>query len=71
MVIAKVFVTLLYLYFGIGLLFGLWFVFRGADRLDHSMHGASWRTRLLLLPASMGLWIVLLLKLIKTNQHGS
>ncbi len=71
MIAAKIFVTLFYLYFGIGLLFGLWFVFRGADRLDHNMHGASWRARLLLLPASMGLWVVLLIKLLKTSKHGS
>ncbi len=71
MFLAKVFVTLFYLYFGMGLLFGLWFVFRGVDKLDHNMHGASWRTRLLLLPASAGLWIVLLFKLLKTNKHGS
>lgn len=71
MIVAKIFVTLFYLYLSIGLLFGLWFVFRGADRLDHNMHGASWRTRLLLLPASMGLWVALLIKLLKTNKHGS
>ncbi|MBK7872913.1 MAG: hypothetical protein IPJ74_20725 [Saprospiraceae bacterium] len=71
MTLATIFVSLFYLYLSIGLLFGLWFVIRGADMLDHNMHGSSWRTRLLLLPASTGLWIVLLIKLLKTNKHGS
>jgi hypothetical protein len=64
MTLAHLFVLLVYLYFGIGLMFGLWFVFRGADLLDPNMHGASWRTRLLLLPGSAALWVVLLSKLL-------
>jgi hypothetical protein len=65
MTLAHLFVLLVYLYFGIGLVFGLWFVFRGADLLDPNMYGASWRTRLLLLPGSAALWVVLLSKLLK------
>lgn len=71
MMIAELIVLCFYAYLVLGLLFGVWFVFRGADRLDPNMHGASWRTRLLLLPASAGLWIVLLSKYLKAKRHGS
>ncbi|HMQ47425.1 MAG TPA: hypothetical protein PKA00_08645 [Saprospiraceae bacterium] len=69
--IAELFVLCFYTYLGLGLLFGAWFVFRGVDRLDPNIHGASWRTRLLLLPAAAGLWIVLLTKLVKAKRHDS
>lgn len=62
-------VLLFYCYLGIGLLFGLWFVFKGVDQIDEQMHGASWRTRLLLLPGTVGLWVVLLNKWLKTRKH--
>ncbi len=60
---------LFYLYLGIGLLFGLWFVFKGVDQVDEQMHGAFWRTRLLLLPGTVGLWVVLLNKWLKARKH--
>lgn len=62
---------LFYGYLGLGLIFGLWFVFKGADQLDDQMHGVSWRTRLLLLPGSIALWGVLLNKWLKFRKHGS
>ncbi len=62
---------LFYAYLGLGLLFGLWFVFKGADQLDGSMHGAHWATRLLLLPGATALWIVLFNKWLKYRKHGS
>lgn len=70
--IAQLFVNLFYLYLGLGLLFALWFLFSGAiRRIDHQMQGASWRVRLLLLPGTAALWVVLLLKWLKTAKHGS
>jgi len=54
---------LFYAYLAIGLVFGLWFVFKGIDRLDADIHGSSWRARLMLLPGTVGLWPVLLRKL--------
>ncbi|MEL6356350.1 MAG: hypothetical protein AAFQ37_05375 [Bacteroidota bacterium] len=53
---------LFYIYLLIGLLFGLWFVFLGVQRLDSGMNGAKWTMRLLLLPGAIGLWPVLLRK---------
>ncbi len=70
--IAQLFVTLFYLYLGLGLLFAFWFLFGGAiGRIDHQMQEASWRVRLLLLPGTTALWVVLLLKWLKTPKHGS
>lgn len=60
-----------YAYLGLGLIFGLWFVFKGAEHIDENMHGASRATRLLLLPASIALWVVLLQKSLKQKKHGS
>jgi hypothetical protein len=62
---------LFYAYLSFGLVFGVWFVFKGAEQIDASMHGASWPTRLLLLPGSSALWVVLLRKWLKNHQHGS
>jgi len=58
MIIAYIF----YLYLLLGLLFGLWFVFRGASRVDPNMKEAGWILRLLLLPGTIGLWPILYLK---------
>jgi hypothetical protein len=60
-----------YAYLGLGLIFGLWFVFKGAEQIDENMHGATWPTRLLLLPASIALWVVLLKKYLKHQRNGS
>jgi len=67
----QVILYLFYGYLGIGLVFGLWFVFKGAEQIDENMHGASWSTRLLLLPASTALWLALLNKYLKHKRHGS
>lgn len=60
-----------YAYLALGLIFGLWFVFKGAEQIDENMHGASWSTRLLLVPASAALWLLLLYKYLKQKRHGS
>jgi hypothetical protein len=62
---------LFYAYLSFGLVFGVWFVFKGAEQIDENMHGASWSTRLLLLPASTALWLTLLNKYLKHQRHGS
>ena len=67
----QILIFVLYGYVALGLIFGLWFVFKGAEQIDENMHGASWLTRLLLLPASIALWVVLLNKCLKQKKHGS
>jgi hypothetical protein len=44
----------------LGTLFAAAFVARGIDRLDPGAHGARWRFRLLIAPASALLWPLLL-----------
>ncbi len=46
-------------YLGIGLLFGIAFVIRGAQRIDPQAVGGSWGFRLAILPATAALWPLL------------
>ncbi|MEM8907368.1 MAG: hypothetical protein AAGD05_05930 [Bacteroidota bacterium] len=62
MSIAQFLVYGFYGYLLLGLLFGLWFVFRGVQQIDAGMEGAQWNLRLLLLPGSIALWVLLLRK---------
>jgi hypothetical protein len=51
------------LYLAIGLVFALWFVWRGVDRLDASAREGTWGFRLLILPGSVALWPAMLRRL--------
>jgi len=62
---ATIFVNLLGIYFLIGLLFSLWFVIRGAAKLDENAVEANWKLKLLWLPAAIALWPILLKKTIQ------
>lgn len=54
-------------YFGIGILFALAFVIRGAGAIDKSAKGAPIGFRLLIFPASMLLWPLLLVRWLGTG----
>ena len=69
MIIASIFVCIFYAYLLAGLFFGVWFVFRGVQKIDGGMEGGSWKLRLLLLPGSMALWPLLLKKYLQKNQE--
>lgn len=56
-------IYLFYAYWLVGLVFGIWFVFRGAYRLDANLQGTGWGLRLMLLPGAAALWPVLLRRL--------
>jgi uncharacterized membrane protein YphA (DoxX/SURF4 family) len=58
-------VLLFYLYLLLGLFFGLWFVFRGVQKIDPGMANAKWSMRMILLPGSLALWPVLLRKYLR------
>jgi hypothetical protein len=58
--VAVWFVRLLGLYAGLGLLFALAFVSRGVERLDPGARGATLGFRLIIVPASIALWPLLL-----------
>lgn len=44
------------LYIVAGIVFALFFLWRGAERLDESARNASWKTKILWLPATVLLW---------------
>ena len=50
------------LYLLIGLVFAVAFLNKGAAKVDESAKGISWKTKLLLFPASVALWAILLPK---------
>lgn len=62
MTIAIIFVDAFYLYLIAGLVFAVWFVAKGVDKIDAGMHDTSWKVRLLLLPGAALLWPFLLKK---------
>lgn len=68
MIVLNIFVGLFYLYLGIGFVFGLWFVFKGVNKVDPGIEGADWKLRLLLLPGSAGLWPIMLQKFLKKRS---
>jgi hypothetical protein len=67
MLIAYFLLYLFYGYLAAGLLFGLWFVFRGVGRVEDGMRAASWRMRLILLPGSAALWPLMVYKYLKNK----
>ena len=62
---AEMLVTGIGVYFLIGLLVGLAYMFGGAGRIDPAARGKGlpFRVRLLILPGIVGLWPVMLIKL--------
>ncbi len=57
--IATWLVTALAVYAGVGLLFAVVFVIRGAGKIDPQAEGGSWGFRLVILPGVVALWPLL------------
>lgn len=53
---ASLLVLALEVYLGLGMLFAVPFVWRGARRIDRAARDGTWGFRLLILPASVALW---------------
>ena len=53
-------------YAAVGVLFALAFVTVGVERIDHAVHGAPLGFRVLILPASVALWPLMLTKWIRS-----
>jgi len=65
------FIYLVYVYFIIGIAFAIWFVFYKISRIDAAAKGTSFWFKVLLLPASVLLWPIVLYKLTTLKkQHG-
>ena len=62
---ATVLVSLFYIYLLLGLLFALYFVIKGAKKIDAGMSNASFGLKALILPGALALWPVLLIKILK------
>jgi len=56
------------LYFGLGFLFGLYFVFIGATKIDSFLKDSKKIIRLLLFPGCIAVWPFLIGKLFKSKS---
>ncbi|MGX1929733.1 hypothetical protein [Flagellimonas sp. 2504JD4-2] len=65
--VIMVFLALLGIYFGLGLLFGLYFIFFGASKIDPLMADTKKVVRVLLFPGVVATWPFLIGKLFKTK----
>ena len=54
-----------FIYVGVGLLFTIWFVLVGAKKMDDGMEGTPFHFKLILIPGSILMWPVLLIKIFK------
>ncbi|WP_106793290.1 hypothetical protein [Aquimarina sp. Aq78] len=70
-IVIQIIVSFLGLYFGIGFLFGIYFFIKGASQLDELITESKWTVRLLLVPGAIGLWPILLLKIINKSRINS
>jgi len=62
---AIIFSWVFLIYMMIGFLFALWFVTKGVGQMDEVAQEVSWWFRLFILPGSMALWPILLIKWLK------
>ncbi len=56
------------IYLFLGFVFAVFFVLKGAAKLDAGVRAAPWHFKLIIFPGSMLLWIVLLIKLQKRKN---
>jgi len=64
----NIFLTFLGFYTLMGFVFAIYFFIAGARRLDPLIKKSSFWVRLLLVPGAIGLWWVLLIKIIKSKK---
>ncbi len=66
-IIINIFLIILGIYFAIGLLFGLYFIFKGATRIDPLMQDTKKKVRFLLFPGVVATWPFLIGRLFKSK----
>jgi hypothetical protein len=66
--ILNIILTSLLIYLGCGFVFAIPFVLKGANKIDEGAEGATWGFRLIIIPATIVLWPVLLRKWIAANK---
>ncbi|HEY0678173.1 MAG TPA: hypothetical protein VGD17_07795 [Chitinophagaceae bacterium] len=62
MLIISILLILAAVYLAAGLLFAMLFVTKGVDVIDEGSHGTGWGFRLIIVPGTILLWPVLLIK---------
>ena len=67
-IIVQIIPTIILIYLAIGLVFGIYFFIRGAAQLDELVKDSKWTVRLLLVPGAIGLWPLLLSRLLKPSK---
>ncbi|MFT4851113.1 MAG: putative membrane protein [Sediminicola sp.] len=63
----NILLTIMGIYFFIGLIFGLYFIFKGATKIDPLMQNTKKKVRILLFPGVIATWPFLILKLFKSK----
>ena len=66
--ILNIILVIIAIYLACGFVFAIPFVIRGADKIDEGTHGATWSFRVIILPASIVFWPLLLKKWISANK---
>ncbi|MGB5818673.1 MAG: hypothetical protein WBG90_04250 [Saonia sp.] len=66
--IITIFLSLLGVYVLLGILFAIYFFFKGAFQIDELVAESKWTVRLLFVPGSIGLWPILLSKIIYKSR---
>jgi membrane protein implicated in regulation of membrane protease activity len=68
LIIAEILVPAIEIYLVMGILFGIAFVTRGVQVIDHAAEGTGWGFRLIILPGVAAFWPVLLWRWIRKAQ---
>ena len=66
--VINIFMGVLAAYFGIGLLFGIYFIIKGAAKIDPLIRDSKFKVRLLLFPGAIATWPFLVGKLRQPNN---
>ena len=67
LLIIDIFLSILGIYFTIGFLFGLYFIFKGAPKIDPIMFNTKKKVQFLLFPGIVATWPFLIGKLFKSK----
>ena len=68
-IILNLVLMIIAIYLCLGFLFAIPFVIKGASKIDEGTHGATWGFRIIILPASIIFWPLLLKKWIAANKN--
>ena len=67
-IIINIFMGILTVYFGLGLLFSIYFVIKGAPKIDPLMADSKFKVRLLLAPGAIATWPFLARNLLRSKK---